>query len=74
VRATSTLGRRRLYNARYGWLATDCCSEEDFTTANDYAALEQRAREWYVDTVLPKAVLFEQLEGVARSILRLDEG
>ena len=40
-------------------------------TAYGSAALEQRAREQGVDTVLPKAVLFDRLEDVVRSVLRL---
>lgn len=40
-------------------------------TAYGSAALEQRAREQGVDTVLPKVVLFDRLEDVVRSVLRL---
>lgn len=40
-------------------------------TAYGSAALEQRAREQGVDTVLPKAVLFDRLEDVVRGVLRL---
>ncbi|MEO7909897.1 MAG: response regulator [Roseiflexaceae bacterium] len=40
-------------------------------TAYGSAALEQRAREQGVDTVLSKTVLFDRLEDVVRSVLRL---
>jgi two-component system response regulator (stage 0 sporulation protein F) len=40
-------------------------------TGYDSAALEQRAREQHVDTFLPKAALFDRLEDVVRSVLRL---
>jgi hypothetical protein len=36
-----------------------------------HAALEQRAREQHVDAFLPKAALFDRLEDVVRSVLRL---
>jgi two-component system, response regulator, stage 0 sporulation protein F len=40
-------------------------------TAYGSAALEQRAREQQVDTFLPKADLFDRLEGVVRNVLQL---
>ena len=40
-------------------------------TAYGSAALEQRAREQQVDTFLPKAVLFDRLEGVVRNVLHV---
>jgi DNA-binding NtrC family response regulator len=40
-------------------------------TAYGSAALEQRAREQGVDTVLPKSALFDRLAEVVRSVLRL---
>ena len=40
-------------------------------TAYGSAALEQRARDAHVDTVLPKADLFDHLEDMVRSVLQL---
>jgi CheY-like chemotaxis protein len=40
-------------------------------TAYGSVALEQRARAQLVDTFLPKADVFDRLEGVMRSVLRL---
>jgi DNA-binding NarL/FixJ family response regulator len=39
-------------------------------SADDSAALEQRAREQQVDTFLPKAELLDHLEDVVRCVLR----
>jgi DNA-binding NtrC family response regulator len=50
--------------------ATSPATHVILISADDSAALEQRAREQQVDTFLPKAELLDRLEDVVRSVLR----